>query len=301
VSSRVDQVDRAQVAGVELAFTVSGEGEPVVLIHAGVCADFFAPLLREPALVGGHRVLSYHRAGYGRSGAAPEPLTIADQAAHCHALMCAVGIARAHIVGHSSSAMMALQLVLDHPDAVVTLALLDPARPAVPTAVHEQFAKTVAIPTLDRYRSGDKAGAVDMWMRGVCGADYREALERAIPGAYTQALEDADTFFGAELPAVQQWNFTAEDARRISHPALVVVGENSIPTFAERRDLLMELLPNAESFKLPGATHLLQVENPRGMAVALAAFFARHETLREEVRRRPDSPERPFPLTARAC
>jgi hypothetical protein len=27
---------------------------------------------------------------------------------------------------------------------------------------------------------------------------------------------------------------------------------------------------------LPGAAHLLHVENPRGMAEALAAFFARH-------------------------
>jgi hypothetical protein len=35
-------------------------------------------------------------------------------------------------------------------------------------------------------------------------------------------------------------------------------------------------LPNVEPFVLPGATHLLQIQNPRGMAEALAAFFARH-------------------------
>ena len=54
------------------------------------------------------------------------------------------------------------------------------------------------------------------------------------------------------------------------------LGERSEPFFRERRDLLLSWLPNAEPFELPGATHLLQVENPRGLAEALAAFFARH-------------------------
>ena len=47
-------------------------------------------------------------------------------------------------------------------------------------------------------------------------------------------------------------------------------------TFPERQELLLSWLPSAESFELPGATHLLHVENPRGMADALASFFARH-------------------------
>jgi pimeloyl-ACP methyl ester carboxylesterase len=40
--------------------------------------------------------------------------------------------------------------------------------------------------------------------------------------------------------------------------------------------LLLSWLPNVEAFDLPAATHLLHVQNPDGMAEALAAFFARH-------------------------
>ena len=65
--------------------------------------------------------------------------------------------------------------------------------------------RTVAQPALAAYGSGDKAGAIDVWMRGVCGPDYREPLERVLPGAVEQAVADADTFFGQELPAVMQW------------------------------------------------------------------------------------------------
>ena len=82
-------------------------------------------------------------------------------------------------------------------------------------------------------------------------------------------MADADTFFGQELPAVQAWSFTQEDARRITQPALAVLGEKSRPIFRERRELLLAWLPNVEPFILPAATHLLHVENPRGMAEAL--------------------------------
>jgi pimeloyl-ACP methyl ester carboxylesterase len=40
--------------------------------------------------------------------------------------------------------------------------------------------------------------------------------------------------------------------------------------------LVLGSLPNVEPFELPEATHVLHVENPRGMAEALADFFARH-------------------------
>ena len=44
-------MNRANVNGVELEYESRGSGEPVVLIHAGIFADWFKPLVDEPALV----------------------------------------------------------------------------------------------------------------------------------------------------------------------------------------------------------------------------------------------------------
>jgi hypothetical protein len=57
---------------------------------------------------------------------------------------------------------------------------------------------------------------------------------------------------------------------------LAVLGEWSVPTFDERRELLLSWLPTVEPFDLPGASHLLHVQNPYGLADALSGFFARH-------------------------
>ena len=73
-----------------------------------------------------------------------------------------------------------------------------------------------------------------------------------------------------------EWSLDRDAAARISAPALVVLGGDSEPVFRERQELLLDWLPNAEPFELPGATHLLQVQEPRAMAEALASFAARH-------------------------
>ena len=274
--SLLNRMERARIDGVELEYTLRGTGEPVVLIHWGVGAVWAQPLLDEPALADGYRLLSYHRAGFAGSSRIEGSINMADHADHCRLLMRRVGIERAHIVGHSSSAMIALQLALDFPDSAQTLVLMESARPTPATETQAEFVRAFVEPAVERYRAGDKHGAVDTFFRGVFGRGYRRALDRGLPGAFEDAVAAADAFFTQELPAVQQWSFTQEDAGRVTQPVLAVLGEHTAPTFPERRDLLLAWLPNVEAFDLPDATHLLHAQNPRAMAEGLADFFARH-------------------------
>jgi 3-oxoadipate enol-lactonase len=273
-------MSRATVDGVTLDYATRGTGEPVVLVHAGIFADWFRPLLGEPALIGRHRVLSYHRVGYAGSSRVTGPVSLAQQAAHLRSLMRQVGIQRAHLVGHSSGGNIALQLALDAPEMAHSIVLMEPAL-AVPNLGPERLLSTRAAmaPVFEAYRAGDKARAVDGFMRNVSGPGYRGVLDQVLPGAFEQGVTDADTFFGQELPAIQQWALKREDAGRISQPVLSVVGAKSMelfPIWRERHEMILAWLPKAEGFVLPDATHLLHVQYPRAVAEALAAFFARH-------------------------
>jgi pimeloyl-ACP methyl ester carboxylesterase len=134
-------------------------------------------------------------------------------------------------------------------------------------------------PLLEAYRAGDKVRAVDGFMRGVSGPDYRVALDQVLPDAFEQGVRDADTFFGQEPPALQQWSLRREDAARVTPPVLSVVGakrQQLSRIWTERHQMVLAWIPKAEGFVLPDATHLLHVEHPRAVAEALAAFFARH-------------------------
>jgi pimeloyl-ACP methyl ester carboxylesterase len=274
-------MSRATLDDVALDYEMWGNaGEPVVLVHAGIFADWFKPLRDEPALTGRHRVVSYHRVGYAGSSRVAGPVSLAQQAGHLRALMRKLGIPRAHVVGHSSGGNIALQLALESPEMVQSIVLMEPALP-VPGLGRERLlsTRTAMAPVFEAYRAGDRARAVDGFMRFVSGPDYRAVIDRVLPGAFAQAVTDADTFFGQELPAVQQWTLSREDAGRISQPALSMVGEKSkalSPIWTERHELVLAWLPTAEGYVLPDATHLLHVQHPRTVAQALAAFFARH-------------------------
>jgi pimeloyl-ACP methyl ester carboxylesterase len=272
------EMERATIGhGLELEYELRGWGEPVVLVHWGVSAGWAEPLLEQASLTDRYRLLSYHRAGFGNSSRVDGPITMADHAEHCRLLMDRLGIGRAHVVGHSSSVAVALQLALDAPQSVQTVVSMDAARPSPATPVQEAFRREFVDRAVEFYRAGDRERAVDWFFRGVFGSGYGDSLARGLPGAFEEAVSDADTFFTQELPALwQSWTFTEAEAARITQPVLAVVGEHSAPTFPERHDLLLSWLPNVEPFELPSATHLLHIENPRGMADALAAFFARH-------------------------
>jgi pimeloyl-ACP methyl ester carboxylesterase len=274
--------ERTVLDGVTLEYEVRGRGEPVVLVHGGGFADLFAPLLPEPALADRYQVLTYHRVGYAGSSRPTGPVSIADQAAHCWALMQHVGIDRAHLVGHSSGGTIAVQVALDRPGAVHTLALLEPVLrqvPGVPPAP-----PPYVVDALQRYGAGDTAGAIEAFFRGLCGPAYRAAVERALPaGAIAQAVADADTFFGRELPSLAQWSFGPAEAGRIAQPVLAVLGAESgaaSPLPGQRHAALLAWLPHVEEFVLPAAMHLLQVQNSGGMAAGLSRFLARHPLAR---------------------
>ena len=264
------------VDGAVLEYEVVGTGDPVVLIHGALLAEAYAPLCAEPALTTHSRLVRYHRRGYAACARVTAPFSIAQQAADCLAVLRHLGIERAHVVGHSSGGTMALRLALDAPEVVHSLILLEPGLLDVPSGA--QLAEVLG-PVLQRYGAGDRAGAVDTFLHWAIGKDYRTWLDPMNPGAFDQMVADADTFFEVELPSLQEWFLTREDARRITQPVLGIFGSESAsiwPGWHEVQERLREWLPQTEVFVLAGANHALQEKDPRGVAEAMVPFLARH-------------------------
>jgi pimeloyl-ACP methyl ester carboxylesterase len=255
---------------VELTYQLRGTGERVVFVHASPFVSWYGPLIDQLAEFS---TLTFRRRlkepGAGRF----RPLTVAEDAATCVRLMEHVGWPTAHIVGHSYGALVALQVAIDHADRAASVALLEPAARGVSSSAAVAAALQ---PVIVAYQSGDVAGAIDGFWRHVCGEGYRDILERVIPGAFAEALAEADLFFQAEMAAVQQWTFAASDAARVTQPVLNVRGSESVPRFVEGGELVQSWFPRAERLTVPGAGHLLMVQNPTALAEGLTAYVARH-------------------------
>jgi pimeloyl-ACP methyl ester carboxylesterase len=268
---------KANINGTELAYEVRGQGEPVLLMHCGFVAEGFAPLLNEAVLTGRYRLIDYQRRGYGASARATGPMSVSAQAADARALLQHLNIERAHVVGHSYGGVVALQLALDTPSAVHSLALLEPSIPAAlgDPVVAQAFMEGVG-KAYGQFGAGDKAGAVDTWLTGAFAPGYREIADAALPGWFEQAVRDADVVFQVEGPNVQQWSFTPAEAGRIRQPVLSAYHQDYWPGFQKTHDLLQAWLPQTEAALLPVPRHLLQIMDPHVTAEALAGFFQHH-------------------------
>jgi pimeloyl-ACP methyl ester carboxylesterase len=270
------------VNGVELEYEVVGSGEPVLLISP-VFADGFLPLVTEPALADRYQLIRYHKRGWVGSTHTPSPVSIADHVADAAALLDHLGLRHVHVAGHSSGAAVAAQLALEHPDTVQTLILLELS--LLSAAIGEAFMKQ-AEPVFEAYASGDHAGALAMFTSAVSGLDWttcRTLLDERVPGAVAQAIEDADTFFGIELPALTEWPFGAEHAATIHQPVLSVLGTETRPLWVEVAAFLRSSLPHVEECRIDGVGHLLHIQRAEPVARAMADFLGRNSMGATEV------------------
>jgi pimeloyl-ACP methyl ester carboxylesterase len=269
-------MDRATLDGVELEYQMAGSGEAVLLIPPGPLADGFLPFLSEDAVAERYRLIQYHRRGQVGSSQATPPVSYAEQAGDAAGLLNHLGVGRAHVVGHSTGANVALQLALDRPQVVQTLALLEPWLTASPSA--PAFFEQAAAP-MEAYASGEKETAMAGFISLASGLDWetaRAVIDDCVPGAVAQAIEDSDTFCGVDLPALSAWEFGSEDAAAISQPILSVLGAETGLLFVEGAALLRSWLAEVEDLTVENVGHLLQIQSPEPVARGIADFFSRH-------------------------
>lgn len=251
------RVQYAPVPGGRLEYEVQGQGEPVLLIHGVIVADLLRPLAAEPAL-SHYRVIVLHRRGYAGSSSVGDTWSVEQDAADAAALLRYLGIARAHIVGHSAGGIVALELASRSPEMVQTLTLLDP--PLLNFA-HAQKLKP---------RMGG-ADSVVAFLLARGGPDLKQQLEARLPGALQQARRDERRFNVVEWAALGAWAFDGATARRVTAPVLFV-SQLHRPDV----DTARAWWPTMEFVELKGATHLFPFEAPAATAEAMAGFLSRH-------------------------
>ncbi len=266
-------MDRLQIDGTSLEYQIYGSGEPVLLIPPGGIIDGLGiPLLSQPEIASRYQLIHYHRRGYMGSTRGSQPLTISVAAGDVKALLNHLNVKSVHVAGHSLGGTIALQLAMDAPDLVHSLALLEPFLPQGPTgnALMEQR----LFPVIAAYRSGNKTEAMRLFGDTIFGPDWKSCIEKTIPGGVEQAFNDLDTFF-LEMPDVMAWQADSAQVSMLRQPVLSILGTQSSPFMRAGRVLLHTWLPQTEDFD-PPTTHLLQMQDPQSVAHGLSQFFAMH-------------------------
>lgn len=256
---------RVPVAGGTLAYDEAGSGPPVILLH-GAFLDRGTWDPQMPVLSARHRVVRYDIRPFGESTIPEQPYRTTDDLL---ALMDALKIERAHLVGHSFGGGVAIDFALAHPARVASLVLVNSGvTGASMPADEQQESMQVFVAARE-----SEARAVEAWMTlGLWSAsrerpEVRTAVERI-------ARRNAARFRMAAPPFAPITPAAIGRLRDILAETLVVTGERDTPGNRSVSDRLASEIPGAQLVVIPGADHAIPLGWADELNARILAFLA---------------------------
>lgn len=200
---------------------------------------------------------------------APPPYTMEDMADDAAALLDGLGFARAHVVGASMGGFIAQELVLRHPDKVLTLTSImsgvGGGDQAPPTP--EAIAILLARPATEREAMIEQSVAGSRVLWGERYFTDERARRRA-----TKAVDRSVSIAGStrQAAAMMAQRSRREDLRRVRVPALVVHGDADPLVPLENGERTAEAIPGARLLTLPEVGHDIPPQFYEEVADAIA-------------------------------
>ncbi|RKS05167.1 pimeloyl-ACP methyl ester carboxylesterase [Nocardiopsis sp. Huas11] len=278
---------RIDIGHTVLGYEEAGEGPAVVLVHAAA-ADRRMWDHAFTALAGRYRVVRYDWRGYGESDDAEGPV------AHYRdllALLDALDIGRAALVGSSMGGAHAVDAALVAPDRVGALALVCPGMtgrawpPEFVEAGRRVVAGAVAPERMAIYRAGNAdPDPADVAAMAEAQARFMVVGPDRVPEDLSaQAWERALLMYRALFrrawsgpPTEMVWPDPPAEGRltEIGVPVLVVKGLSDVPQVQDVAAQYAAGIPGARLLEMPDTGHLPPVEHPQVFTAALTEFLA---------------------------
>jgi pimeloyl-ACP methyl ester carboxylesterase len=252
------------------AFSVEGEGEPLVLIHGiGASRASFAGLV--PHLKADFRVISYDLRGHGVSPVPKPPYTLDDLVEDLEALRRELHIERAHFAGHSLGGMIGPAYARKYPQHVKTLGLWSTA--AFRTADDSAKVKGVVAAMRSKGIPQVLETLKDRWFTPEFAARRPDVIERRM-----QQVIDTDPEVFLSVFDIYAETEMAPWLHEIRQPCQVLTGENDGGCNPRLNRQIADALPDSELVILPVLRHAILLEAADQVAPPVLDFLRRHKS-----------------------
>lgn len=258
----------AEVNGARLYYEIAGEGEPVVLIHAGI-ADCRMWDRQFRYFASRFLVIQYDMRGYGRSKMAPGEYSNHEDLL---GLLDTLGMESAALIGHSLGAATALDFALSFPGRADALVL---AAASISGHAWSNLALEMGSDVDKALERGEFERAAEVELRmwvdgpsrkpGTVDEQIRERVRQMLIPQY-EAGESEGKMRRLDPPSIQRLH-------EISIPVLIFVGDSDMPDMMSIADKLESGIPNARKVVFSHAAHMINMEQPERFNRLAAEFL----------------------------
>jgi 3-oxoadipate enol-lactonase len=257
--------------GIRLHYEVIGRSSaPAVLLIQGLGADKHGWDMQRMALALRYRVIALDNRGAGRSDKPFGVYTLEQMADDAIAVLDAVGVERAHVVGASMGGAITQIVVLKYPERVNSITLACTACRNHPW--RRELLNGWATTASERGMGAMTSEAA----RWVIGPRSFRRIMPAFGWLGPLAMGRPAHAFVAQVRAILATDEAMADALNAVHvPALVIVGNQDILTPRGDSEELAERIPGAELVVISGAAHGLMVEHATTFNRVLLEFLGR--------------------------
>ncbi|WP_406635949.1 alpha/beta fold hydrolase [Pseudarthrobacter quantipunctorum] len=231
---------------------------PVALLHGvGLDATMWAPV--QDAL--GRESIAIDLPGHGQQPPLTEPVTLQEMADDVLARL----PERSHLVGFSLGALIAQHIARFHPGRVKTLTCVSSVCRRTDA---ERSAVSARLASAEADFPATVEASIDRWYSGT-------AVPQSVVDATrrTLAANDVQSFVHAYRVFALGDRAIGNELSRIGVPALAITGEHDPGSTPEMTRRLAAAIPGAKAAVVPGARHMLPVQDADVLARAINEFI----------------------------
>ncbi|MCX7609529.1 MAG: alpha/beta hydrolase [Anaerolineales bacterium] len=249
------------VHGIKVAYERRGQGRPLVLLH-GYPLDhtIWEPLL--PFLEADFDLILPDLRGFGQSSVVQTPYLLTDMASDIAALMDALSLRQAILVGHSMGGYIALAFAASYPERLLGLGLV--ASQAAADTPERKAARYALAERVAQNGLGEVAEVMPAALTPI--APLQESLRTLI-------LRQSSWGVIGALRAMAERPDSTPLLSHLQVPLVIVHGLADSLVPVERARQVASLAPKARLFELTGVAHMPMWEAPQATAEALRTFL----------------------------
>jgi len=267
--------------GTRLYYEEAGSGAPIIFVHE-YAGDFRTWEMQMRFFSRAHRCITYSQRGYPPSDVPADGARYSQDIARDDvlAVMDALKVEKAHVVGHSMGGYTALHVGIHAPARCISVVAAGCGWGSSPDAKKRDDMKALAAETGKVFAEEGIASASAKY----ADAPMRQAQKNKDPRGYAEfarmlsehsAEGHAHTMFNLQLKRPTLWEMEA-DLKKFAVPLLIVVGDEDEPCI-DGSVYLKRVAPTAGLLVIPRSGHNLPSEEPAAFNAALADLFAAAE------------------------